>query len=181
MNNNRWFDLTPLLDVFLILLFVLLINRQIDLQQIESSYAAENEALMRQNIQLQLNLEQWERLEDVRGIDTLEERVKYDFLKNQSVVIDLVLQTEANQLWINESPTSIYLTNQPERRENQKNRIQQLLTQEWQNQGESGALLLVTLDADTETYRYAYQIMREAAEEWVRERSMSEAYVIQIR
>ena len=181
MHRNHWFDLTPLLDVFLILLFVLLITQQIDEQRIEASYAAEIESLISRNSQMQLLVEEWERQMEADAVEGLEERTKYDFFQTQAVVIDLMIKTEENHLWINNEPTSVYLTSQEDRRESQKSRIKQLLAEELRQQGDSGALLLVTLNADTEAYRYAYRIMQEAAQQWVRERPLPESYVLQIR
>jgi hypothetical protein len=180
MNQNRWLDMTPLLDVFLILLFAVLINRQIDQHQLENTYAAEVEGLMSQNTRLQLALDQWDRRADAEQIEADDDRIKYDFLKEKAVVIDLVLRTEVNQVWLNEAPTSIYLVDIDERRESQKNRIKQALENEFQQQSGVGVLLLVTLDADTQAYRYAYRMMQEAAAEFVRERSWPEAYLIQL-
>lgn len=180
MNQNRWLDMTPLLDVFLILLFAVLINRQIDQHQLENTYAAEVEGLMGQNTRLQLALDQWDRRADAELIETADDRIKYDFLKEKAVVIDLVLRTEVNQVWLNEAPTSIYLVDIDVRRESQKSRIKQALENEFQQQSGVGVLLLVTLDADTQAFRYAYRMMQEAAAEFVRERSWPEAYLIQL-
>lgn len=181
MERNRWLDFTPLLDVFLILLFVLLINRQIDQHQMESTYVAEVEALMNQNNQLQIVLKQWEEQENATTLNRLEDQIKYHFLQERAVVIDLELRTELNRLWINEKPTSIYLVNNDDRRESQKNRIKQELVREYQLQRGDGTLLLVTLDTDELVYRYAYLMMQEAAQEWVRERPLPESYLLQIR
>jgi len=181
VERNRWLDFTSLLDVFLILLFVLLINRQISEHQLESTYAAEVEALMGQTNQLQIALKQWEEQETTDTLNRLEDQAKYHFLQERAVVIDLELKTELNRLWINDKPTSIYLVKNRERRESQKNRIKQELVQEFQGQRSEGTLLLVTLDTDEEVYRYAYLIMQEAAQEWVRERPLSESYLLQIR
>ena len=181
MERNRWLDFTPLLDVFLILLFVLLINRQISEHQLESTYAAEVESLMGQKNQLQIALKQLEEKESSDTLSRLEDQVKYHFLQERAVVIDLELKSELNRLWINENPTSIYLVNNEERRESQKNRIKQELVREFQGQRGEGNLLLVTLDTDELVYRYAYLIMQEAAQEWVRERPLPESYLLQIR
>ncbi len=181
MERNRWLDLTPLLDVFLILLFVLLINQQISENQLENTYAAEVEALMGQNNQLQIALKQLEEAESSDELNSFENQEKYRFLQEQAVVIDLELKTELNRLWINEQPTSIYLVNNEDRRENQKSRIKQEMVREFQRQRGDGPLLLVTLDTDEQVYRYAYLIMQEATQEWVRERPLPESYILQIR
>ncbi len=181
MERNRWLDFTPLLDVFLILLFVLLINRQISENQLENTYAAEVEALIGQNNQLHIALRQLEEQESSGALNRFDDQVKYQFLKEQAIVIDLEIKTTLNRLWINEEPTSIYLVNNEERRENQKSRIKQELVREFQRQSGKGTLLLVTLDTDEQVYRYAYLIMQEAAQEWVRERPLPASYVLQIR
>lgn len=180
MNQNRWLDLTPLLDVFLILLFVVLINRQIDQFQMENTYAAEVEALMSQNTRLQLDINQWESRMNEELIEAVEDRIKYDSMKERTVMIDLHLKTAVNQIWLNDKPTSLYLVDLEVRRESQKNRIRQLLREAFEEQGGTGVLLLVTLNVDEEAYRYAYRMMQEAAHEFVRERPLPESYVIQL-
>ena len=180
MNQNRWFDLTPLLDVFLILLFAVLINRHIDQYQMGSTHAAEIEGLMSQNNRLQLALDQWNQRAESEVIESAEDRIKYDFLKEKTVLIDLLLKSEMNQVWLNESPTPIYLVDDANRHESQKNRILQALENEFQKQSGTGMLILVTLDVDEQAYRYAYRIMREAASEFVRDLTSQEAYLIQL-
>jgi hypothetical protein len=180
MNQNRWFDLTPLLDVFLILLFAVLINRNIDQYQMENTYAAEVEGLISQNTRMQLALDKWNQRAESGEFESAEDQIKYDFLKEKAVVIDLFLKTEMNQVWLNESPTFIYLVDDEERRENQKNRIMQVLEDEFQKQSGTGTLILVTLDVDEQAYRYAYRIMREAASEFIRGLPLREAYLIEL-
>jgi biopolymer transport protein ExbD len=181
MNQNKWLDLTPLLDIFLILLFAVLINQNVNQQHLEKTFASETDELKVKNTELQIALDQWRKQADDGMVLMAEDRIKYEFLKDKVLILDVVLKTELNHIFLNDVPTSIYMVSQQDRREGLKSRIKQVLHEAVQKEKGGASLLLVTLDADDKIYRYAYQITLEALNEWFAEKPVPEAYLIQLQ
>lgn len=180
MNRNAWMDLTPLLDIFLILLFAVLINQTVGQRQLEGTYATERSKLEMENTKLTLELSAIMDQVSVSGLNAADERLKYDFLIEKVLVLDVEIRTTRNQIWINNQPTSIYLVDQPDRRELQMRTIHQALDTELERFAEDAPMCLVTLKADTSAYRYAYLITFEALRMWTGENPLPKTYFIQL-
>lgn len=166
MNRNPWMDLTPLLDIFLILIFAVLINQTVDQTALEQRYSAELNALRSDQTALALEVGRWRELAQDQGLVQKEDRIKYEFLRERVLIFDLELRSERNQIWLNGQPAALYLVNLPDRRNEQISAIQALLDDALRQAGGEELLLLVTLKADTLTYRYAYLMAIQAARDW---------------
>lgn len=178
MKRNLWMDLTPLLDIFLILLFAVLINQSVGQRQLEGSYASAIDQLRAENTQRTLELEALKAALGAEPLGAADERVKYDFLVEKALVIDVALRSERNQIWLNGKATTIYIVDLPERRALQKAGVQALLDSELQRLADEDPLLLVTLKADTAAYRYAYLLVFEALREWTGENPLPKSYFV---
>ncbi|SCZ79724.1 hypothetical protein [Acidaminobacter hydrogenoformans] len=178
MKRNLWMDLTPLLDIFLILLFAVLINQNVGQRQLEGSYASAIDRLRAENTQRTLELEALKAELGAEPLGAADERVKYDFLVEKALVLDVELRGGRNQIWLNDVATSIYIVDFPERRALQKDAVQTLLNSELQRLADDDPLLLVTLKADTSAYRYAYLLVLEALREWTGENPLPKSYFV---
>lgn len=180
MKRNSWMDLTPLLDIFLILLFAVLINQTVGQRQLEGAYASELDQIKSKNTQLALELETVMDQVSAVGLNAGDERVKYDFLVEKVLVLDVELRSIRNQIFIDHRPTGLYLVDQPERRDLQISAIRQALDEELQRFSGEVPMCLVTLKADTSTYRYAYLMALEAIKEWTGANPLPKTYFIQL-
>lgn len=178
MKRNLWMDLTPLLDIFLILLFAVLINQSVGQRQLEGSYASAIDTLRSENTLRALELEALKAELGAEPLEAADERVKYDFLVEKALVLDVALRSERNQIWLNGEATSIYIVDLPERQGLQKAALQARLNSELQRLADDDPLLLVTLKADTSTYRYAYLLVLEALREWTGENPLPKSYFV---
>ena len=178
MKRNLWMDLTPLLDIFLILLFAVLINQSVGERQLEGSYASAIDSLRAENTQRTLELETLKAALGAEPLGAADERIKYDFLVEKALVLDVELRSDRNQLWLNGEATSIYIVDLPERQALQKAAIKARLSSELQRLADEAPLLLVTLKADTRVYRYAYLLVREALGEWIDEKPLPKSYFV---
>ena len=180
MNRNSWLDLTPLLDIFLILLFAVLINQAVGQRQLEADYVSALNQLKSDNTQLALEMGALQDLASAPMIGAGDERRKYDFLVEKVLVIDLEIRSTRNQVWINNEPTTLYLVDQPERQALQKQAILRELDVVLSRFSAGAPMGLVTLKADTSAYRYAYLITLDAIQTWVDSKPLPQTYWIQL-
>ena len=170
MNKNNIFDLTPLLDVILILLFAILINGQFERAQATDAYASEIEALNKanqieaaaQNQEILALKKDLEALEAASESDwTLEDIQTYDALKDITQIINVDLITLQNQLLIDGENTGIYVLksqlDDPAQMETLYNRIQTTLKKHMR----TNQTVLIILEGDTQIYNYAYTFVEK--------------------
>lgn len=182
MQKSNWMDFTPLIDVFLILLFVILMN-----STAEKDALAEAQTLETQYFQEIIN-QQGSIIDSLESQLSLQpdllDSVTYAFLRERVAIVPLELKTQNNQLWVDNSPTDLYLLyndqNTPALRARQKNQIKQELTAYLQDKTSGKSLTLFTLTEDGTVYRYAYVLTQEALSELTRELGNDRTYFLEI-
>lgn len=181
MHKNNWMDFTPLIDVFLILLFVILLNSQIETKNQSEAYDTSIENYQSQINALEVELEAIKSTIPVSEIEPFD-LVKYGFLEDKINVVDVSLRTTGNRLWINDDPTDLYLifTDQstPEARSAQKTRIKKVLMDELQSEKVSNIMTLFTLEEDGKVYRYAYLLVTESITELIQELGIDQTFFL---
>lgn len=182
MQKAKWMDFTPLIDVFLILLFVILIN-----STVEKTSMAQDQKMEVQSLQAVIN-------QQVSTIESLESKLMpqpesmnpeiSDFLAEQVTIVNIDLKTRNNHVWIEDAPTDLYLLyndqNTPALRAAQKNKIKQVLTTALQANSSGGSLSLFTLSEDGAVFRYAYVLIEEALSELTRELGSDRTFYIEL-
>ncbi len=181
MHKNNWMDFTPLIDVFLILLFVILLNSQIETKNQSEVYDTAIENYQSQINALEVKLETAESKIPVTDIEPFD-MVKYSFLEDKINVLDISLRTTGNRLWINNKPTDIYLLfneqSTPDARTAQKSRIKKALMDELQSEKVSNIMTLFTLEEDGNVYRYAYLLVTESITELIQELGIDQTFFL---
>ena len=191
MNKKSLFDMTPLLDVILILLFAILINGQFERAEAESAYSAELErieleksetvsAMSHELLTLQKTLEDLKLTQDHPV--SAEDIKKYDALKRLVHIIDLRLETRENHLLIDGARTGFYLlydeVASPEQRILQRDRLKNLIMDRL---GQTTGLILITLSEDGEVFRYAYQLVHGVMLELVQTIGPDRIYYLELK
>jgi hypothetical protein len=187
MRNNKYIDLTALLDVMMIILFAVLMNIQtenIEIKQISQDNAKsieilsiENHDLIKQNKALEkvlsefnLSLAQFITMDNKNiSLDNpeafREEILKYNVVKSRFSFIDVHLKTNSNHLYINEQGTNIYIfyeqVSDPARRTSLKASIQEAIEAQLQLHNSNKPFYLLSLKEDGTVYRYAYTLVWE--------------------
>lgn len=181
MHKNNWMDFTPLIDVFLILLFVILLNTQIETKKQSQANDAAIEAHHGKINELEVQLEAMQSSMQVQEMEPFEIS-KYSYLKEKINVVDVSLRTTNNSLWINNEPTDIYLLygNQhtPDARNTQKTRIKKALMDALQAQKTTDIMTLFTLEEDGNVYRYAFLLVSESIDELIRELGVHQTFLL---
>jgi biopolymer transport protein ExbD len=117
--KNKIIDLTPLLDVVLIMVFALLITvanneeeSRVKANELEGqvkSLAEENQTIINENNQLALENDQLKYLEEIR--EELEDATKLEYLSQYFFFIDIHVDVENNhEIIINDTKTNIYVS-----------------------------------------------------------------------
>lgn len=190
MNKNNIFDLTPLLDVILILLFAILINGQFERAQAADAYEAEIEALSKANqiesaTQNQEILALKKELEALEGVSeselTLEDLQTYDALKEITQIIKVNLVTFQNQLLMDGESTGIYVLksqlDDPAQMDTLYTRIQTTL----KRQMRSNQTVLIILEGDAQIYNYAYTFVEKTLLDLVQSTDEKRLHVLSIK
>lgn len=181
MHKNNWMDFTPLIDVFLILLFVILLNSQIETKNQSEAYDTSIKNFQSQINALEVKLEANISTTQVSEIEPFD-LVKYNFLEDRINVLDVSMRTADNRLWINNKPTDIYLSykdqSTPDARTTQKNRIKRALMDELQSEKVSNIMTLFTLEEDGTVYRYAYLLVSESIIELIQELGIDQTFLL---
>lgn len=181
MHKNNWMDFTPLIDVFLILLFVILLNSQIETNNQTELYDASIENYQSQINALEVKLDTLQSEIPDTEIEPFD-LVKYSFLEDKINVVDISLKTKSNRLWINDKSTDIYLLyndqNSLTARTAQKSRIKSALMDELQLGKVSNNMTLFTLEEDGNVYRYAYLLVVESITELIQELGIDQTFFL---
>lgn len=181
MHKNNWMDFTPLIDVFLILLFVILLNSQIETKNQSEAYETTIENYQSQINALEVKLETIESKMPVSEIEPFD-LVKYSFIEDKINVVDISLRTTSNRLWINDEPTNIYLMYNeqitPDARTVQKSRIKKAIMDELQSSKVSNIMTLLTLEEDGNVYRFAYLLVTESITELIQELGIDQTFFL---
>lgn len=191
MNKKSFFDLTPLLDVILILLFAILINGQFERAEAEAVYADKLEQLEAAHAETigsmsheLLTLRQ--RIESLESADDFEwsagDIKKYEALRGLVRVVELRLETRENQLLIDGNRTGFFLLFDElataEQRATQRDRLKTLIMERL---GRESGLVLMTLSEDGEVFRYAYQLVHGVLLELVQTVGPERIYYLEIK
>ncbi len=181
MHKNNWMDFTPLIDVFLILLFVILLNSQIETKKQSDVYDASIKKHQSQINAMEVKLEAMQSLMPVSEMEPFD-LVKFSYLEEKINVLDVSLRTTSNRLWLNGEPTALYLPysgqSTPEARNIQKNRIKRMLLDKLQTDKVSPVMTLFTLQEDGTVYRYAYLLVSESIAELIQELGMDRTFFL---
>lgn len=187
MRNNMKIDLTPLLDVMMIIIFAVLMSIQkehMDMKQSSKDYSKsleslskENQSLYEKNKDLERILSQYNRYlsqfitDEDENISLnnpeafKEEILKYNSIKPKFSFIDIELKTKDNNLYINQQKTNIYIffeqVSKEESRTSLKRSIQEAIEAQLQVEKGSTPLYLISLKDDGTVYRYAYTLVWE--------------------
>ena len=197
MNKNSMFDLTPLLDVILILLFAILINGQFERSEADAAYEsalsesegayerilaeqmAETSRLSSEILELNRLIEE---LREVQDSDiTATDLKKYEALQGLVRIVDVRLESRENLVMIDGVRTNLYLLydelGTPEQMEVQKERLKTLLRERLNL---SPGMVLMTLSEDGQVFRYAYQLVHTVILELVESTGPNRLYYMQI-
>lgn len=190
MNKNNIFDLTPLLDVILILLFAILINGQFERAQATDAYEAEMQALSAanqtqaaaQNQEILALKKELEALTAVSETDwTLEDLQTYDALKDITQIIKVNLVTLQNQVLLDGENTGIYILksqlDDPAQMETLYTRVHTTL----KRQMRANQTVLIILEGDTQIYNYAYTFMEKTLLDLVQTTDEKRLHLLRIK
>lgn len=176
-------DMTPLLDVILILLFAILINSGISQEASKSVDREAIEALSRSlnaaNIELSASKTALKQV--LSAPMTFEDIQKYDALKKKVFIVDVRLKGHENAVTLNEHATGIYLLSDSEKRASQVQQLIKALRAEVQSSAGSNSLTLFTLSEDGAVYRYAYLAAQSALESVVDDLPPGTAFYVELR
>lgn len=197
MNKNSMFDLTPLLDVILILLFAILINGQFERSEADAAYESalsESEAAYERSLAEQATetsrlsseiLELNRIIDELKAVQdsdlTAADLKKYEALQGLVRILDVRLESRENLVIIDGVRTNLYLLYDelatPEQMAVQRERLKTLL-QERLNL--SSGMVLLTLSEDGQVFRYAYQLVHSVILELVESAGPNRLYYMQI-
>lgn len=163
MRRSNAMDFTPLIDVFLILLFAILLNTH----TAESNrFETENQQLLTENTTLTVQLEKLESQLGKPVLTAIEDQSKLNFLDDKLLMLNVTLRTPHNQVWIDETPTDIVLKSDTmpslEIRAELIKSIEKTLLKAIQSSYKTTSVVVISLGEDGHAYRYAYLILEEA-------------------
>lgn len=163
MKRSSPMDFTPLIDVFLILLFAILLNTNTaDANQFE----AENQQLLSENTTLTVQLEKLESQLGKPMLTAIEDYSKLTFVQDRLLMLDVTIRTPHNQIWIDENPTPIVLKRDSapslEERLALIESIQTTLLQTIETSTKDTSVIVLSVGEDGNAYRYAYLLLEEA-------------------
>ena len=187
MQREKLIDLTPLLDILMIILFAVLMNVQAEksvseetakeqaqvieeLSKTNRDLVREQEALEGELTKITTFLSEWVEMEDnafrvTQPEELREELIKYETIRDKIFFVDVALQTKSNKLFINDKTAYIYIpysqVSDKAKRETLKGRIQDLIEEELPLGGGEKSFYVISLKDDGEVYRYAYQVVWE--------------------
>lgn len=190
MNKNTLFDLTPLLDVILILLFAILINGQFERAQAVELYEDEIEALY-QSSQMEISKKNQEimalksTLKDLQFASetewSLEDVRTYEALKDITQIITVRLVSLQNQILLNDENSGIYILKSQiddlVQMENLKLRIQTAI----KKQMRTNQPVLIILEGDTLIYNYAYNFVERVLLDLVQSTDDTRVHLLSIK
>jgi hypothetical protein len=158
----------------------MLINTSISTDALEANYSNEIEKLHSKINTQAVTLAQ---LSETSNSDLTDPKDRlYDFILNQTKIISVELKTRNNHLWVDGSPTDLYLLYPDQSTLNsrmaQKNKIKQKLTQLLQSQSDIPPIVLFTLTEDGSVFRYAYLLVQESISELTRELGADRFFLI---
>lgn len=182
MKRSNWMDFTPLLDVILILIFVLLINIQIDEAHSKEAYDAAMSELKAENNVLKVQQAQWDDIDIEQAIQAKRDVETFRYLKEKIVLVNISIEGVHNQLFINEEATPlIFYQTMPltsDERMHQISRIKRTVLEKSHAAG-TGDLMLMTLTEDGKAYRFAYLLVRDALLEIVYSDETRRTYLLE--
>lgn len=164
MKRSSLHDFTPLIDVFLILLFAVLLHAEFSKAQLLDAHTATSEALFSENTHLSLSLKNLIDAIDSEQLEAIEDKSKFEFLKNHVTFVDVTIRTRFNQVWINGVSTP-YVFYPPDAHDPLQIREELRKTfADFVNRHPSD-LYVVSLGEDGYAYRYTYLTLQELLQE----------------
>lgn len=204
MQREKLIDLTPLLDILMIILFAVLMNVQAEksvseetakeqaqvieeLSKTNRGLVREQEALEGERTKITTFLSEWVEIEDdavrvTQPEGLREELIKYETIRDKILFVDVALQTKENKLFINDKTAYIYIpysqVSDKAKRETLKGRIQDLIEEELSLGGGDKNFYVISLKDDGEVYRYAYQVVWEVIKDIENKYGMEKVFKI---
>lgn len=194
MNRRSLLQLTPLVDVLLILLFAVIINVHHESDDVVKEQEKLKDEFKEINVSLAIEKEKNKEISEIiteifklenklnnnssnneltNSKYILKELIKYDAISDNMAVIDLSLGGDNNRLYIDGEATNIYITYEEitdsEKRKGKIDEIKSKIESSI-NKNKNSKIILITLGLrDNEVYKFAYDLLEKTIKSSIRE------------